>query len=181
MRNPFSYECALLFIGSLERSVKVEHAVIIVGASKTGKSTIINALKRLPIYVATPRSAHGKHRRKLEPTLAVLGTPVLGSMIGVGKESMTLVVSPCVVETSDDIYPQLLLLDIPGTFDSRGPLVEVINTISIAKCMACFKTLRFAVMVKEDLLDGTAEVFANTAATMTQLFSKAGGRSVVRP
>ena len=75
-----------------------------------------------------------------------------------------------VIKTDDDETPYLQLLDTPGMFDNRGPLIEVVNSISIAKCMKRFKTLRIVVMVRESALDATGDGFANTAETMGKLF-----------
>jgi uncharacterized protein YegL len=158
-------------------NVDVPHAVLFVGPSKTGKSTIMNVLKKKVIYDATPQANMARGVRFPEPALAVLGDPVRGSTIGKGKTSETLIVNSVVVDTGDRDVPQLQLLDTPGQFDSRGPLVEVVNAISISKCMQRFRTLRYVVMTRESSLDGTAEAFASTALTMQQLFSRAEGGS----
>jgi hypothetical protein len=160
-------------------SVEVPHAVIFQGPSKAGKSTIMNALARRVLYDSTPPPPKKGEKKggRVQPELAVLGAPVPGSEIGSGKESETLLVNSMVIRTDDDDTPKLQLLDTPGMFDSRGPLIEVVNAVSIAKCMARFKSLRIVVMVREEALNGTGEGFANTAEAMSKLFSMNGGGS----
>ena len=158
-------------------SVDVPDAVIFQGPSKAGKSTIMNGLARKTLYDSTPPTPRKGEPKgdKIEPELSVLGAPVQGSEIGRDKESETLLVNSMVISTDDDDTPKLQLLDTPGMFDTRGPLIEVVNAVSIAKCMVRFKTLRIVVMVREAALDGTGEGFANTAVAMSKLFSMAGG------
>ena len=98
----------------------------------------------------------------------MLGAPIKGSEIGRHGVGDSLVNS-VVIKTDDDETPYLQLLDTPGMFDNRGPLIEVVNSISIAKCMKAW-TLRIVVMVREPALDATGDGLANTAETMGKLF-----------
>jgi len=151
-------------------------AVILQGPSGTGKSTWINLMAGKTEYDDTPpQTREGEWR---EPALAVLGHPL--HVIGRGAEAETLHVSGTVIKTDDEATPFLEVLDTPGMFDTRGPLVEVVNAIFIAKCMPRFRTLRIVVMVREDTLKGRAEGFANTAETMAKLFATAGGANAVK-
>ena len=153
-------------------SVDVLHAAIFQGPSKAGKSTVMNALARKVLYDSTPPAPKKGEKKgaRIQPELAVLGAPIKGSEIGRDMVSETLLVNSVVIKTDDDETPYLQLLDTPGMFDNRGPLIEVVNSISIAKCMKRFKTLRIVVMVRESALDATGDGFANTAETMGKLF-----------
>ena len=106
------------------RRFNAEHAVLVLGQSKAGKSTLMNALSRVPLYVATPTNMTGGPPGRIIPALAALGNAISGSTIGKkDAESETLVVHPCAVETGDKEVPHLVLLDTPGLYDSRGSLI----------------------------------------------------------
>ena len=124
------------------------------------------------MYDATPQKKKGRK----EPALAALGGQVEGSEIGCGKESETLLINSVEIRTADaddgddDNVPYVQWLDTPGLFDSRGPLVEIVNVISIAKCVSFFNTLRIVVTVPEYALNDTGEGFTKVVEAMATLF-----------
>ena len=145
----------------------IPDAFIFLAPSKTGKSTLTNVINGKIMYVATAQSR--AKRRKQEPALAVLGEAVKGSRIGVGRISETLLINVCVIEVEGK---QVAIVDTPGMMGSQAALIEIVNAVSISKCMARFKTLRVILMTREDALaSGVAEPFVQTAATVTTLFS----------
>jgi hypothetical protein len=145
----------------------IPDAFIFLAPSKTGKSTLTNVINGKIMYVATAQSR--AKRRKQEPALAVLGEAVKGSRIGVGRISETLLINVCVIEVEGK---QVAIVDTPGMMGSQAALIEIVNAVSISKCMARFKTLRVILMTREDALaSGVAEAFVQTAATVTTLFS----------
>jgi len=134
--------------------------------------------QRKTLYDATPPKQKG---RKIEPALAVLGEPVQGSEIGrENKESDTLLINSVEIRTADednddpDNTPYIQWLDTPGLFDSRGPLIEIVNIISIATCVAKFKTLRIVVMVPAHTLSDTGEGFTQCVEAISTLFGGSG-------
>ena len=144
----------------------IPDAFIFLAPSKTGKSTFTNVINGKIMYVATPQS---RMKRKKQAALAVLGEAVKGSRIGVGKISETLLINVCVIEVESK---QVAIVDTPGMMGSQAALIEIVNAVSISKCMARFKTLRVILMTREDaLVNGTAEAFVQAAATVTTLFS----------
>ena len=134
--------------------------------------------QRKTLYDATPPKKKG---RKIEPALAVLGESVQGSEIGrENKESETLLINSVEIRTADedngdpDNTPYIQWLDTPGLFDSRGPLIEIVNIISIATCVAKFKTLRIVVMVPAYALSDTGEGFTQCVEAISTLFGGSG-------
>ena len=75
--------------------IEIQDGYILLAPSKTGKSTITNAMYGHTLFGAARRQETGR-KKKVEPELGVLPPgPVQGSKIGVGRVSETLFVSVC--------------------------------------------------------------------------------------
>lgn len=147
-------------------------AVMVVGGTGAGKSTLMHVLKGIPLAL---------YKRKLDGKEFLTPTNpeqmLTGSKIGATLKSETKHVNilSCHDESPGPLS-NLQIIDTPGFLDTT-PEDEIVNAVTISKTMVNCKTLRVIFLFRETTLyDGKSQGFLSelkTLATLFKDFSKA--------
>ena len=141
-------------------------AVMVVGGTGAGKSTLMHVLKGIPLAL---------YKRKLDGKVFLTPTSpeqmLTGSKIGATLKSETKHVNilSCHDESPGPLS-NLQIIDTPGFLDTT-PEDEIVNAVTISKTMVNCKTLRVIFLFRESTLyDGKSQGFLSELTTLATLF-----------
>ncbi|MBL9029258.1 MAG: hypothetical protein JNK42_02155 [Caedimonas sp.] len=139
------------YIDEIEAKIplKQEEAILIIGDSGEGKSTLLNYLADIPL--------NGKRNKGSAKLIIDTDKPLNGAELSHGIRSKTSLPSGC-----------QKYWDCPGFLDTRGPVQNIVNAFSIYKLAKGTENLKVLVTVSENTIEGSR------ASTFLKLISNLG-------
>ncbi|XP_043467446.1 uncharacterized protein LOC122501779 [Leptopilina heterotoma] len=144
----------------MSKEVKEEDVIICIGATRAGKSTLIN-------YLIDNKLKAEKVSYFQSTTISKVDNQSLGPEIGIGSASKTTIPT----RWTSGKLPNVAIWDAPGFDDNRGALQDITNAFYTYQLLQKVKSLRIVVVVDiNDILHDNIKPFLSVVKALEDLF-----------
>lgn len=144
----------------MSREVKEEDVIVCVGATRAGKSTLIN-------YLIDTKLKAEKVSYFQSTTISKVDNKSVGPEIGMGSVSKTTIPT----RWTSGKLPSIAIWDAPGFDDNRGALQDMKNAYYIYQLFQKVKSLRILLVVDiNDILHDNVKPFLSVVSAVESLF-----------